>query len=150
MKTAKAWCSICPTILGAHLELIQQIQLDAIKKGMTRAAEICTNEEEMQPLTNSERNTGIACATAILSIRDNLKKLWAKYQLQLIVDPALGSLTLTNNTMTKLQRKIAKQGNARRRDEILKRSYKVKLVDGNLCVNLGGVGQKSKYSKLWC
>jgi len=47
--------------------------------------------------------------------------------------------------MTKAQRLEHKKGNARRRDEIVRASYKDKR--GNLCVWLGGVGPRGKFSK---
>lgn len=49
--------------------------------------------------------------------------------------------------MTKAQRRDHKKGNARRRDALLKGSLGKKKGDNRL-IFLGGVGQKSKYSKV--
>lgn len=50
--------------------------------------------------------------------------------------------------MTKSQRIQHKKGNQRRREHILQQSKGVssKLAAGNLCIHLGGVCQKGKYS----
>lgn len=54
------------------LKTIQQIQLDAMQEGMRRAAAICVNEELLQPTTDSERNTGIACNCVVTESANNL------------------------------------------------------------------------------
>lgn len=42
--------------------------------GLKKAAAICLNEDEMQPVTDRERDTALACATAILSRAAAVKK----------------------------------------------------------------------------
>lgn len=49
--------------------LVEEIQLDGIKEGLTRAAEnICKSSE----MVNRDR---FACAESILTLRDNLRSL---------------------------------------------------------------------------
>lgn len=77
MKTAeqwqKEWCD--DYVTHEQIAQIRLIQLDAIKYGMTLAAKIVVDPEEMQPITQSEINTGKACECAILTARDNLKEI---------------------------------------------------------------------------
>lgn len=77
MKTAEEWanelnrCDLLPTALHRHtlrMTVIKQIRTETLRE----AAEICVNEEELQPLNQAERNTMDACRCAIL---DKAKEL---------------------------------------------------------------------------
>lgn len=59
-------------MMSDFIKEIEAIQLDSMQEGMRRAAAICTNEELLQPITDSERNTAIACEFAITEAANNL------------------------------------------------------------------------------
>ena len=52
------------------IALIQRIITSERNAALEEAANICVNEEEMQPVTDSEKNTGKACYYAILALKD--------------------------------------------------------------------------------
>ena len=49
--------------------LLRQLQLDAMKEGMTMAARLCEGNEDYMPANNDE------CFDDIIKARDNLKEL---------------------------------------------------------------------------
>jgi hypothetical protein len=77
MKTPEDWKSLITSTEGLNItsinQLIQQIQLEAFKDGMTKASEICRTQD------NTKHIHGFAsqyvCEDAILIVRDNMKEL---------------------------------------------------------------------------
>jgi hypothetical protein len=79
MKTAKHWYAEYPGTLfqAEHAKLVEQIQLDAYKAGMTRAAEIAWNAKVANRFSTDHIHN-MACQQvnkAILTERNNLKEL---------------------------------------------------------------------------
>jgi hypothetical protein len=62
MKTAEEWINSDTYLQRYHEALIKRIQLDAIRHGMTLAAEIC--------LRSDSENSKFDCAGLILNARD--------------------------------------------------------------------------------
>jgi len=79
MKTWTEWIGVSEPNDNLSLPINKQqyeaILMDGIRHGMTRAAKIVIDPEEMQPITQSEINTGKACECAIIDARDKLKEL---------------------------------------------------------------------------
>lgn len=83
MKTAEEWWDdSCPDKMGGRevIEWVKEIQLDAIKNGMTLAAELCLkNAEGCTQITDGraadERRAHLTDEATIVFALDNLKEL---------------------------------------------------------------------------
>jgi len=69
MKTAEEYIPDSMPCADVWKNIVREIQLDAMKEGMTMAARLCEGNEDYMPANNDE------CFDDIIKARDNLKEL---------------------------------------------------------------------------